>query len=252
MFSTLKYFYDLLATCAQLLSCVQFCDPMDCSLPGSSDCGIPQARVLEWAVISFSRGSSPPGDRTCVSCIFCIGRQILYHCTTSMSTNYPGSSMYWSFLGEWGSLQMEERGLSSRSTFHLPDTLRCSTGQGVLLEGAGAALSSTPGSAEALCEEGDSGLQRHIWGWWADTPERLCSCLSAFPMSTPSQAVPTSGRGGAPAGPREPGRDAQGPDAPGSQFLLLSVLPCVRPPWWEGSAPLFSSLCPAQICLLYV
>ena len=29
-------------------------DPMDCSLPGSSVCGIFQARVLEWGSIAFS------------------------------------------------------------------------------------------------------------------------------------------------------------------------------------------------------
>ena len=34
------------------------CDPVDCSLPGSSIHGILQARVLEWVAISFSRGSS--------------------------------------------------------------------------------------------------------------------------------------------------------------------------------------------------
>ena len=33
---------------------------MDCSLPGFSVHGIFQARVLEWVVISFSRGSSQP------------------------------------------------------------------------------------------------------------------------------------------------------------------------------------------------
>ena len=39
----------------QSLSHVQLCDPMDCSLPGSSIQGILQARVLEWVAISFSR-----------------------------------------------------------------------------------------------------------------------------------------------------------------------------------------------------
>ena len=39
-------------------SCPTLCDPMDCSLPGSSVHGIFQARVLEWVAISFSRGSS--------------------------------------------------------------------------------------------------------------------------------------------------------------------------------------------------
>jgi len=32
------------------------CDPMDCSLPGSSTHGIFQARVLEWDAIAFSTG----------------------------------------------------------------------------------------------------------------------------------------------------------------------------------------------------
>ena len=35
-------------------SCLTLCDPMDCSLPGSSLHGILQARVLEWVAISFS------------------------------------------------------------------------------------------------------------------------------------------------------------------------------------------------------
>ena len=36
------------------LSCPTLCDPMDCSLPGSSAHGIFQARVLEWGAIAFS------------------------------------------------------------------------------------------------------------------------------------------------------------------------------------------------------
>ena len=32
------------------------CDPMDCSLPGSSVHGISQARILEWVAIPFSGG----------------------------------------------------------------------------------------------------------------------------------------------------------------------------------------------------
>ena len=35
-------------------SCPTLCDPMDCSLPGSSAHGIFQARVLEWGAIAFS------------------------------------------------------------------------------------------------------------------------------------------------------------------------------------------------------
>ena len=48
-------------------SCPTLCDPMDCSLPGSSVNGIFQAIVLEWIAISFSRGSAQPTDRTQVS-----------------------------------------------------------------------------------------------------------------------------------------------------------------------------------------
>ena len=50
-----------------LQSCSTLCDPMDCSPPGSSVHEIFQARILEWVVIPFSRGSSRPGDRTRIS-----------------------------------------------------------------------------------------------------------------------------------------------------------------------------------------
>ena len=50
-------------------SCPTLCDPMDCSLPGSSVHWILQARILEWVAISFSRESSWPRDWTQVSCI---------------------------------------------------------------------------------------------------------------------------------------------------------------------------------------
>ena len=53
-------------------SCPTLCDPMDCSLPGSSIHGIFQARILECIAISLSRESSRPRDRTQVSCI--VGR----------------------------------------------------------------------------------------------------------------------------------------------------------------------------------
>ena len=53
-----------------------FYNPMDCGLPGSSVHGILQARILEWAAISFCRASSQPRDWTHVSII---GRWVLYH-----------------------------------------------------------------------------------------------------------------------------------------------------------------------------
>ena len=48
-------------------SCLTLCNPMDCSLPGSSVHGISQSRILEWVAISFSRGSSQLRDGTSVS-----------------------------------------------------------------------------------------------------------------------------------------------------------------------------------------
>ena len=69
--------------CSQLPSCIHlFWDSMDCNPQGSSVHGIFQARILEWVAISYSRGSSWPRDQTCISCISCIGRWVLYHCTT--------------------------------------------------------------------------------------------------------------------------------------------------------------------------
>ena len=56
--------------------CPFLCDPMDYSPTGSSVHGNLKARILEWVVISFSRGSSWPKDWTR------IGRPILYHWAT--------------------------------------------------------------------------------------------------------------------------------------------------------------------------
>ena len=50
-------------------SCSTLCNPMDSSLPDCAVRGIFQARILEWAAISSSSGSSQPRDRTRVSCI---------------------------------------------------------------------------------------------------------------------------------------------------------------------------------------
>ena len=56
-------------TCAQLLTRVRLCDPVDYSQSGSPAHGTLQARTLEGVVISFSRGSFRPRVRTQVSCI---------------------------------------------------------------------------------------------------------------------------------------------------------------------------------------
>ena len=50
----------------------RFCDPIHCSLPGSSIHGIFQAKILEWVAISFSRRFFQTRDWTQVSHI--VGR----------------------------------------------------------------------------------------------------------------------------------------------------------------------------------
>ena len=68
--------------CLHSKSCPTLCDPMDCSLPGSSVHRIFQVRIQEWVAISFFRGSSQPRDQTHIPCVSCIGRQIFYHWAT--------------------------------------------------------------------------------------------------------------------------------------------------------------------------
>ena len=73
--------------CAQ--SCLTLWDPMGCSLPGSSVHGISQARILEWVVIPFFRGSSQARDRTCIS---------LHWQVDSLPLSHLGSPSWW---GQW-------------------------------------------------------------------------------------------------------------------------------------------------------
>ena len=42
-------------------SCLTLCDPRDYSLPGSSDHGMLQARILEWTAISSPGDLPDPG-----------------------------------------------------------------------------------------------------------------------------------------------------------------------------------------------
>ena len=64
---------------------------MDCSLPGSSDHRIHQARILEWGAISFFRGSSRPRDRTWVS--HTVGRFVTIWARRKAPFPSPGPSL---------------------------------------------------------------------------------------------------------------------------------------------------------------
>ena len=68
----------LVATLSPIL-----CDPLYCNPRGSSAHGIFQARILEWVVISYSRGSSQPSDQTHI----CLAGRFL-------TTVPPGKSLF--------------------------------------------------------------------------------------------------------------------------------------------------------------
>ena len=56
------------AAAKSLQSCLTLCDPMDCSLQGSSVLGIFQARVLEWGAIAFSYSKTAAAAKLLQSC----------------------------------------------------------------------------------------------------------------------------------------------------------------------------------------
>ena len=89
-------------------SCPTLGDPMGCSLLGSSVQGILQARILERVAISYTRGSSQLRDQTCICCVSCFGRWILYRlchqfwflrtqCFRGISSLESGNVLYLSF-----------------------------------------------------------------------------------------------------------------------------------------------------------
>ena len=79
LFQQVQLLLKLQCNAKTLQSCLTLCDPMDYSPPDSSVHGILQGKILEWVAIPFSRESSRPRDQTHVSCVFCIGRWLLYH-----------------------------------------------------------------------------------------------------------------------------------------------------------------------------
>ena len=102
---------SLWSHCEVAQSSPTLCDPMNCSLPGSSVHGIFQLRVLEWVAISFSRGNSWPRDQTQVSLI--VGRcftvwatreappSILFHCNDLFQIPYCNVRNPWMSAESW-------------------------------------------------------------------------------------------------------------------------------------------------------
>ena len=77
--------------------CLTLCDPMDQSPSCSSVLGILQASILEWIAKPSSRRASWPRDRTCISYISCIVRQLLYH-QCHLGSLFTSRRTFWLFL----------------------------------------------------------------------------------------------------------------------------------------------------------
>ena len=80
--------------------CLTLCNPMDCSLPGSSLHWILQARILEWVAMPSSRGSSRTRYWALISYLPCNGRQVLYHWHHLGSPYFSGEAPY-PMLNKW-------------------------------------------------------------------------------------------------------------------------------------------------------
>ena len=117
--SKMRRVWSMKSDCCCLLTkwvmlCSTLCDPIDCSLPGSSVHWISQAKILEWFAISFSRESSPPRDWTCISCT---GRQILYQ-LSQQGSSYK--SWKRTVPGRCKELQAESQGWGMEKNFMGP------------------------------------------------------------------------------------------------------------------------------------
>ena len=97
---TAKWFSYVCVVVLVTQLCPTLCDPMDCNPPGSLVQGTFWARILEWVVIPFSRGSSQSRDWTQVSCIagrfFTVGatREALCVCVCVCIHTYIYMYMY--------------------------------------------------------------------------------------------------------------------------------------------------------------
>ena len=104
---------------AQLFwSCPTLCDPLDCSLQGSSVHGILQARTVEWVAMPSSRGTSQPRDWTHVSWVSCIGGQVLCHWASWEACSYYSLIGSFPYLHTQGSTPLRACSISHSSAHH--------------------------------------------------------------------------------------------------------------------------------------
>ena len=118
-------------------SCPTLCDPMDYSLPGSSVHGIFQSGIMEWATISFSRGSSQPRDSTpglphCRQALYHLSHQVLPTISDPACPSSPNKICY---LKYWLSMKSKSLGNTVLEGYNnflgLPESLAMSRGWGL-------------------------------------------------------------------------------------------------------------------------
>ena len=91
-----------------------FCDPLDCSPPGSSFRGIFQARIVEWVAVSYSRRSSWPRDLTHISRVSCLEANSLHRATWKAPRMKRGAVHY---TGQGGQNHANFAGAKFREAF---------------------------------------------------------------------------------------------------------------------------------------
>ena len=98
--------------------CPTLCDPMDCSLPGSSVLGLLLARVLEWVAISFSIGPFWPRDQILVSSES-LGRPTLPASNLYFKSAQKTSGFSRFPRAQWLTLQPQRQSGQGRETFFM-------------------------------------------------------------------------------------------------------------------------------------
>ena len=141
-----------------------------CSPPGSSVPGILQSRILERVAISSFRGSSRPRERSPVSYVFCVSRQIFYHWAIwealTHSVKWKSLSHVWLFATPWSNTVhgiLQVRILEwvampfSRGSFWPRDWTQVSCIAGEFF--------TSWATREALSEVVTITFQSHVWAW---------------------------------------------------------------------------------------
>ena len=85
--------------------CLTLCNPMDCSLSGSSVHGILQASILEWVAMPSSRGSFRPRDQILISMSPALAGGFFTISATWDDVQNSGKNCYWLIINIKNTIQ---------------------------------------------------------------------------------------------------------------------------------------------------